>query len=88
MEIISRSPKETISLGKKIARLLKKGDIVLLFGEFGSGKTTFVKGLAAGLGVKKETVNSPSFVLVKEFKGRLRLFHFDLYRLNKLQEIF
>lgn len=88
MEIISRSPRQTINLGKRLSKLLKKGDIILLFGEFGSGKTTFVKGIAEGLGVKKNKVNSPSFVLINEFKGRLPLFHFDLYRLNNLQEIF
>jgi len=88
MKFISQSPEETIVFGKKIAKLLKRGDIVCLFGELGSGKTTFVKGLAVGLRVKKDLVNSPSFVLVKEFKGRLPLFHFDLYRMKSLREIF
>jgi tRNA threonylcarbamoyladenosine biosynthesis protein TsaE len=87
MRILSNSPKDTINLGQSIASLLKKGDIICLFGELGSGKTTFVKGLAQGLGLKKDAVNSPSFVLMKEFKGKLPLFHFDLYRLKNLRQI-
>lgn len=87
MRILSHSPQETINLGKKLSPLLKKGDVICLFGELGSGKTTFVKGLAKGLGVKSNLINSPSFVLIKEFKGRLPLFHLDLYRLKNLKEI-
>lgn len=88
MQIISHSAQETINLGKRLSRFLKQGSIICLYGELGSGKTTFVKGLALGLGVKKDAVNSPSFVLIKEFKGKFPLFHFDLYRLNNLQEIY
>lgn len=88
MQIISHSPQETVNLGKRLSRFLKQGSIVCLYGELGAGKTTFVRGLALGLGIKKEAVNSPSFVLIKEFKGKFPLFHFDLYRLNNLQEIF
>ncbi len=89
MKFISHSPQETINLGERISHFLKKGDIICLFGGLGSGKTTFVKGLASGLGVKKDAINSPSFVLIKEFKGKKHsLFHFDLYRLENLKEIF
>ncbi len=88
MKILSHSPKETINLGKRLSGFLKKGDIICLFGDLGSGKTIFVKGLAEGLGVKRGEINSPSFVLIKEFKATLPLFHFDLYRLKNLKEIF
>lgn len=87
MQIISHSPKETTSLGKRVARLLKKGDVIALFGTLGSGKTTFVKGLAYGLGVRK-IVNSPSFVLLKNYQGRLTLYHFDFYRIKDSKEIY
>lgn len=88
MKVISRSFAETIKIGKGIAKNLKKGDIICLFGELGSGKTTLTKGLAAGLGVKIKDVLSPSFVLIREFPNtRLPLYHFDLYRLKKPEDI-
>jgi len=76
-----------MKMGKKLAALLRKGDIVCLFGELGSGKTTFTKGIAVGLHIRKEAVNSPTFVLMNEYDGRLPLFHFDLYRLEETPEI-
>lgn len=88
MTVTTRSAEETIRLGEKIARRLKPGGIVALSGDLGAGKTTLVKGIAKGLGVKNyRYVNSPSFVLVKEYKGKIPLFHFDVYRLNNLKEI-
>lgn len=88
MLITSKSEKETINFGEKIARRLKPGDLVALSGDLGAGKTTLVKGIAKGLGVKDyRHVNSPSFVLVKEYKGKIPLYHFDIYRLNKLKDI-
>lgn len=88
MVIVSRSENETIALGEKIARQLKPGDLVALSGDLGAGKTTLVKGIAKGLAVKNyRYVNSPSFVLVKEYKGRIPLFHFDIYRLDNLKDI-
>lgn len=75
-------------MGAMVAKRLKAGDIVALSGGLGAGKTTLVKGIAKGLGVKNyRYVNSPSFVLVKEYKGRVPLFHFDIYRLNNLKDI-
>ena len=85
-EIITASAKETIRLGERLARDTSVGDIFALIGELGTGKTILVKGIARGLGVKEE-VNSPSYVLIKEYEGRLPLYHFDLYRLNSLSEI-
>lgn len=82
----TRSPMETRRLGKELARDLKPGDVVGLFGELGSGKTTFVKGVAAGLGVVS-VVRSPSFVLVTPYPGRVPLYHIDLYRISDLKEL-
>jgi len=78
---ITQSARETRDLGREIGRSLKPGTIILLYGELGSGKTVFTKGLCRGLGVK-ETVTSPSFVLVTEYRGRLPITHIDLYRLD------
>ena len=83
MKIVSRSVNDTIKLGKVIARNLKSGDIICLLGELGSGKTILVKGIAEGLGIKRERIISPSFVLIRQhYQGRLPLYHFDLYRLS------
>jgi tRNA threonylcarbamoyladenosine biosynthesis protein TsaE len=82
--MISKSVEETMELGAKLAGRLKKGDLVALIGDLGSGKTVFTKGIAKGLGVKKVSyVNSPTFVIIKEYAGRLPLYHFDLYRLDR-----
>jgi len=79
----SNSVKETIQLGQNLARRLKRGDFVALIGDLGSGKTVLTKGIAKGLGVKNARyVNSPTFVIIKEYKGKLPLYHFDLYRLD------
>lgn len=75
---------ETMKVGKNLARKLSPGDIVCLTGELGSGKTTFVKGMAQGLGLKKEEVHSPTFVLMNIYEGRLSLYHFDLYRIDQI----
>ena len=84
MKFISKSPEETIGIGERLAKRLKKGDVVALFGDFGSGKTVLTKGIAKGLGLKDTRyVNSPSFVIIKEHRGRVPLYHFDLYRLDR-----
>lgn len=82
--MISNSVDETIKIGERLAKKLKKGDCVALIGDLGSGKTILTKGIAKGLGVANaKYVNSPTFVIIKEYKGKLPLYHFDLYRLNK-----
>ena len=89
MRSITNNAQETIGLGRKLARNLKPGDVLALEGDLGSGKTTFTKGIALGLGVKKNIyVTSPSFVLIREYKeGKMPLYHLDLYRLDKDSEL-
>ena len=82
--VTTRSPEETIKLASRIAEHLKETDFVALVGELGTGKTMFVKGLAKGLGIEGYSyVNSPSFVILKEYHGSKDLFHFDVYRLDQ-----
>ncbi|MDD5634149.1 MAG: tRNA (adenosine(37)-N6)-threonylcarbamoyltransferase complex ATPase subunit type 1 TsaE [Candidatus Omnitrophica bacterium] len=81
--ITTHSPEETVKVASALAKKLKKRDFIALVGELGVGKTMFVKGLAKGLGVKEHIyVNSPSFVIVKEYRGKTDLYHFDIYRLD------
>lgn len=83
----SASAEETAALGEKLAALLEPGDVVVLDGDLGAGKTQFSKGVAAGLGVAEE-VTSPTFPILLEYEGsRLPLFHFDLYRLSHEDEL-
>lgn len=77
------SEEETSRAGELLARDLRKGDVVLLYGELGSGKTAFVRGLARGLGAASEDVSSPTFTLIQEYAGSdTTLYHVDLYRLE------
>lgn len=86
--LISSSPQETESIAKRFAKKLSKGSVVSLVGELGSGKTTFVKGMAMGLGTKNPTlVTSPTFILIVEYEGVTPLYHFDLYRIHHEQEL-
>jgi tRNA threonylcarbamoyladenosine biosynthesis protein TsaE len=88
MRLISDSPEKTLQIGKKLAENLEKNDIICLFGELGSGKTALTQGIATGLGIKKDLVISPSFVIIRKYTGRmLSLNHFDLYRLRKTDDI-
>jgi tRNA threonylcarbamoyladenosine biosynthesis protein TsaE len=82
---ISGSDEETVTLGKRLGRLLGAGDVIALVGELGSGKTWFTKGLALGLEISEENVvTSPSFALLNTYAGRETLFHIDAYRLETL----
>ncbi len=84
--LISYNPPQTQRLGKNIGRLTIPGDILLLVGKLGAGKTCLTQGVAYGLGIE-EYISSPSFVLIREFSGRLPLYHIDLYRLELPREI-
>ena len=87
MEATAHSVEETERLGEELAKELQPGDVLALTGEIGSGKTTFVRGLAKGLGIPVSSVASPSFVLVREYhRGRIPLYHSDLFRLEGMQE--
>ncbi|MBI5043070.1 MAG: tRNA (adenosine(37)-N6)-threonylcarbamoyltransferase complex ATPase subunit type 1 TsaE [Nitrospirae bacterium] len=85
--ITTNGPDETKKLGERLGRLLKEGDIICLHGELGAGKTSFTQGIAKGMDVAKAFITSPTFVIVNEYKGRLALYHIDLYRLNNIAEI-
>lgn len=85
-EIISNSPQETVRIAEKLADLLDGGMVVALFGELGSGKTTFIKGICQGLDVVDD-VTSPTFTLIHEYSGRLPVYHCDFYRIESPKEI-
>lgn len=76
-----------MSIGKSLGQLLSPGDVVCLTGELGAGKTCFVKGLARGLGIKGKGVTSPTFIIIREYKGRLPLYHIDLYRIGVVEDL-
>ncbi|PEC81816.1 tRNA (adenosine(37)-N6)-threonylcarbamoyltransferase complex ATPase subunit type 1 TsaE [Bacillus cereus] len=84
-EITTKSSEETQRLSEKLGELVGAQDVIILEGDLGAGKTTFTKGLAKGLGVKR-VVNSPTFNIIKEYKGRLPLYHMDVYRLAESEE--
>lgn len=83
---VSSSLEQTRAIASVLAGGLSGGDVVVLAGDLGAGKTTFVQGAAEGLGVRAH-VTSPSFVLVREYAGRARIVHVDVYRMNSLQEV-
>lgn len=97
-EFLSTSVDQTISLGERIAKYLKDGEVLALIGELGAGKTHLIKGIAQGLAVKgcnfsqdeesaREMVTSPTFTLIQEYQGRLTLYHVDAYRLEHARQL-
>jgi len=84
--VTTRNVKETLAVGEQLGRRLERGDVVALYGELGSGKTTLTKGIARGLRIQAE-VFSPTFTLIHEYPGRLPLYHVDLYRIQDEEEI-
>jgi tRNA threonylcarbamoyladenosine biosynthesis protein TsaE len=86
LELITQSPEQTQDFGKRLGKIALAGDVILLVGKLGAGKTCLTQGIAWGLGIK-EYAASPSFVLVRELYGRLSLYHIDFYRLENLEEI-
>ena len=86
-DVISNSPQETVELGRRIGSQLKGGEVIGMCGPLGSGKTHLIKGIAAGTGAQDgKQVNSPTFVIVNEYSGRLDIYHIDAYRLNSISE--
>jgi len=85
--LTSQAPRETEQIGSLLGSMLAEGDIIALCGELGTGKTTFVRGIARGMGLEEAEVASPSFTLVNEYEGPLRLFHIDLYRLEDEKDL-
>lgn len=80
--MITRSETETIAAGERFAASLAAGDVILLYGDLGAGKTAFVRGIARGLGADADDVSSPTFTIIQEYAGgRATLYHVDLYRL-------
>ena len=87
-KIIIKNEDETKAFGEKLASRLKKGDILALVGDLGTGKTALTKYIAKGLGIKSE-ITSPTFTIVREYKeGRLPLYHFDVYRTGSVEEMY
>src|SRR5215216_5497839 len=81
---VTHSEEETAAVARELARTLEAGDVLLLSGNLGAGKTAFVRGLAEGLGINPDDVSSPTFTIVHEYRGgRLVLYHADLYRLER-----
>ena len=87
MTIITNSENETVREGEKLGRTLGRDAVVALYGDLGAGKTAFIRGLAAGLGISM-SVTSPTFTIVNEYPGVIPLFHFDIYRLESEAELF
>jgi len=86
IELRAETPEDTRSVGEAVASLLQAGDVVALTGELGAGKTTFVQGSAGELGVKSAVV-SPTFTLVRQYRGRLPVYHVDVFRLDRIQDV-
>lgn len=85
--LVTKSEAETVRLGKSLAADLQAGDVVLLEGVLGAGKTALARGIAAGLGVPEEEVRSPTFTLVNPYSGRLPVYHVDLYRIEGARDL-
>ncbi len=79
--VITDAPEETMALAERLGQLVQAGDVITLEGDLGAGKTSFTKGLAKGVGIKR-VVNSPTFTIIKEYKGRIPLYHMDVYRVE------
>jgi tRNA threonylcarbamoyladenosine biosynthesis protein TsaE len=87
MKLRTDSPDQTRAVAAALGNLLVAGDLVLLVGDLGAGKTAFAQGIALGLGVE-EPVTSPTFTIVQEYTGRLPLTHVDVYRLDRVQDLY
>ena len=89
MKKISHNPEETLQLGKSLGSSLIPGDIILLNGDLGSGKTHLTQGICSGVGLDEGSyIRSPTFTLINEYQGKLPIYHIDLYRIDNLEEIY
>ena len=88
LEVVSAGEERTIGLGAVLGEAAGPGLVVLLTGDLGAGKTVFAKGIAEGLGIDPAEVVSPTYVLCREYTGRLPMYHFDLYRLDSAEEVY
>ena len=87
LKIISKSEEQTYKLGEHLGKVLQQGDIICLTGDLGAGKTAFTKGIGIGLDIK-EFITSPTYTIINEYEGRISLFHFDVYRLEGVEEMY
>ena len=88
MKIISSSPEITLDFGKKLGSICEPGDVICLAGDLGAGKTTMAQAIAAGSGVaENEYVNSPTFAILHEYRGRIPIYHMDFYRLGSSEDV-
>ena len=85
---LSASPAATLRFGRRLGERITAGSVIALVGELGCGKTLFTRGLCAGLGVPENEVNSPTFAFVNEYRGRLPVYHVDLYRIDDIESVF
>ena len=89
IEFVSPSPETTFEYGRMLGSLLLAGDVVALSGDLGAGKTCFVQGVSIGVGVlERSQITSPTFTLIQEYQGRLPIYHFDVYRLNREEDLY
>ena len=87
MEYIFKSSEDTIKFGEQISQKLETGDVISVYGDLGTGKTTLIKGICRGLGYKG-IVSSPSFTLINEYNNSFKIYHFDFYRLKSPEEVY
>ncbi len=85
---ISNSPEETREIAFKFGQSLSSGDVVAMFGGMGMGKTAFTHGLAAGMGIDDKQVSSPTFALVHEYGEKMKMYHFDMYRIESWDDLY
>ncbi|MGE5630030.1 MAG: tRNA (adenosine(37)-N6)-threonylcarbamoyltransferase complex ATPase subunit type 1 TsaE [Caulobacteraceae bacterium] len=87
LRLISTSAEDTLNIGERLGRLLNRGNIICLSGDLGAGKTALTQGIAKGMDVK-DYVTSPTYTIINEYQGRIPLYHFDVYRLNDVEEMY
>lgn len=87
-KILSESVSKTEKIAASLATKLKGMEVIALYGDLGAGKTAFTKGLAKTLGVNPDEVHSPTFTLLNEYNGKYKIYHFDMYRINSIEELY